>query len=290
MSTTNTTPLPPATGNLRALQLRMLDILIVLDKLCRKNHIQYYIAYGTVLGAVRHGGFIPWDDDIDIMVVGDDYERFQQVCKEQLPDWLFLQNAETDPGACMGKGMFKVRDRQSLFLQNYDVFTKEYNRGVFIDVYKAITIPKRPERMVGYLLTRISYAYNFYRYNAPITLHNIVCYCLYPFSYVWHKAILWLLSRGGKPFYCCQMGEGCYNQPHPTRYSDIFPLRELEFEGHTFMAPNNPDGYLRAIYKDYWRIPAPDKRRVHGAYYIKDATSIALQYNETDSSHSINNQ
>ena len=276
----STSSLPKATGSLRALQLRMLDILIVLDELCRKNNIQYYIAYGTVLGAVRHGGFIPWDDDIDIMVVGDDYERFQQVCKEQLPDWLFLQNKETDPKANMGKGMFKVRDKQSLFLQNYDVFTKDYNRGVFVDVYKAITIPKHSERLVGYILTRISYAYNFYRFNLPINLHNIICYCLYPFSYIWHKAMLALLCKGSKPYYCCQEGEGCYNQPHPTRYADIFPLQEIEFEGHKFMGPKNPDGYLRAIYNDYMRIPDPDKRRVHGFYYIPDTKAIALHYEE----------
>lgn len=271
-----------AKGNLRALQLRTLDILLVLDELCRKNNIQYYIAYGTVLGAVRHGGFIPWDDDIDIMVLGDDYERFQEVCKEQLPDWLFLQNAETDPNSGMGKGLFKVRDKQSLFIESYDSFSKDYNRGLFVDVYKAVTIPKRPEKLVGYLLTRISYAYNFYRYNKPINLHNIVCYFLYPISYVWHKSLLWLLSQGGKPYYCCQLGEGIYLQHHPTLYDDIFPLREIEFEGHKLMGPNNPDGYLRAIYNDYMRIPAPEKRRVHGFYYIPDANLVALRYDETE--------
>lgn len=271
-----------AKGNLRALQLRTLDILLVLDELCRKNNIQYYIAYGTVLGAVRHGGFIPWDDDIDIMVLGDDYERFQEVCKEQLPDWLFLQNAETDPNSGMGKGLFKVRDKQSLFIESYDSFSKDYNRGLFVDVYKAVTIPKRPEKLVGYLLTRISYAYNFYRYNKPINLHNIACYFLYPISYVWHKSLLWLISQGEKPYYCCQLGEGIYLQHHPTLYNDIFPLREIEFEGHKLMGPNNPDGYLRAIYNDYMRIPAPEKRRVHGFYYIPDANSVALRYEETE--------
>ncbi len=284
------TSLPKATGNLRALQLRIVDILVVLDELCRKNHIQYYIAYGTVLGAVRHGGFIPWDDDIDIMVVGDDYERFQQVCKEQLPDWLFLQNQETDPNSGMGIGLFKVRDKKSLFIEGYDVFDKDYKRGLFVDVYKAVTIPKRPEKIVGYLLTRISYAYNFYRYNKPINLHNIACYFLYPFSYVWHKALLWLLMRGGKPYYCCQLGEGVYLQHHPTRYDDIFPLREIEFEGHKFMGPNNPDGYLRAIYNDYMRIPSPAKRRVHGSYYIEDASSIALTYKDSVDTLDANNQ
>jgi lipopolysaccharide cholinephosphotransferase len=271
----------PEGSILRKAQLRTLDILLVLDELCRKNNIQYYIAYGTVLGAVRHGGFIPWDDDIDIMVLGDDYERFQEVCKEQLPDWLFLQNAETDPNSGMGKGLFKVRDKQSLFIESYDSFSKDYNRGLFVDVYKAVTIPKRPEKLVGYLLTRISYAYNFYRYNKPINLHNIVCYFLYPISYVWHKSLLWLISQGGKPYYCCQLGEGIYLQHHPTLYDDIFPLREIEFEGHKLMGPNNPDGYLRAIYNDYMRIPAPEKRRVHGFYYIPDANSVALRYEET---------
>lgn len=276
----NTINLPQATGNLRALQLRMLDILIEIDAICRKNNIRYWIAYGTLLGAVRHKGFIPWDDDTDILVHEDDYERFQQICKEQLPDWLSLQNDETDPNANMGIGMCKVRDNQSALLQSFDVFNKEYNRGAFVDVYKAVTFPKRSNKVLVYLLKRITFSYCFFRFNPPLNFHNIICYFAYPISYIWHKALLGLYTHFGKPYYCTQMGEGFFLQKHMNKLEDIYPLQDIEFEGHTFKAPVHFDTYLRDLYGDYMQIPSPDKRRIHACYFLSNKESVRLHYDE----------
>lgn len=77
--------------NLRACQLKQLAILEEIDKICKRHKIEYWLDGGTLLGAVRHGGFIPWDDDIDIGMSLEDEKRFEEIAPKELPDWLYLQ-------------------------------------------------------------------------------------------------------------------------------------------------------------------------------------------------------
>ena len=75
---------------LRRQQLRMLDILVEVDRICKKHHIEYWLSSGTLIGALRHNGFIPWDDDLDIEMMRKDYLRLLEVLPKELPDWLAL--------------------------------------------------------------------------------------------------------------------------------------------------------------------------------------------------------
>ena len=80
---------------LRKMQLRILDILVEIDRICRKHDIKYWIDFGSLLGAVRHGGFIPWDDDIDVAMPSEDYQRFLEIAPKELVD-LANQNGGID--------------------------------------------------------------------------------------------------------------------------------------------------------------------------------------------------
>ena len=109
--------------DLRKAQLRMLDILIEVDKVCRKHQIPYWIDFGTLLGAVRHRGFIPWDDDIDICVLNEYYGVLRQALIDELPGQYAFQDSKTDPNAFFYYG--RVRDKNSYCYYPHFVKLKE---------------------------------------------------------------------------------------------------------------------------------------------------------------------
>ena len=84
---------------LRGLQLVELEILLEVDRVCRENGIEYFLDGGTAVGAVRHGGFIPWDDDVDIGMTRENYEKFLEIAPEKLKNDYFLQTRKTDKKA-----------------------------------------------------------------------------------------------------------------------------------------------------------------------------------------------
>lgn len=115
-------------ASLRDLQLCEFGILKDIKRVCEENHITYYLSSGTLLGAVRHKGFIPWDDDIDIEMPYPDYLRFVAVAQEALGPGYFLQNRDTDPAFC---GLFsKVRKNNTTMLSKYEIGIAGHHGGL----------------------------------------------------------------------------------------------------------------------------------------------------------------
>jgi len=124
---------------LRQLQLVQLEILIEFDRICRKNNINYSLDGGTLLGAVRHKGFIPWDDDIDIIILRKDYDKFYEACKKDLnTDKFFLQEERTDK--YYYTGFPRMRRKNSVLVRAGHEHMK-YQRGVFIDIFVLDNVP-----------------------------------------------------------------------------------------------------------------------------------------------------
>jgi len=103
---------------LRQAQLVMTRMFKIIDYICREHHLRYWMCSGTLLGAVRHQGFIPWDDDLDICMIREDYDRFIQIAQQELPSDLFLQTRETDPNYDYLALPCKIRDKKSLIISH----------------------------------------------------------------------------------------------------------------------------------------------------------------------------
>jgi lipopolysaccharide cholinephosphotransferase len=127
-------------AELRALQLVELELLLEVDRICRKCGIDYRAIAGTLLGAVRHGGFIPWDDDADIELLREDYERFREACETELDtEKFYFQDHIKTPGYRWGYGKLRRKDTQFVRLGQEHM---PYEQGIFIDLFPLDCVPE----------------------------------------------------------------------------------------------------------------------------------------------------
>ena len=113
-------------------QQKQFEILCEVDRLCRKHRIKYYLSSGTLLGAVRHNGFIPWNDDMDIEMLRDDYEKFKQIALKEMDKKYFWQDVYTDKN--FGFPFTKIRINNTRYIEEIAVKNRAHN-GIFIDVF-----------------------------------------------------------------------------------------------------------------------------------------------------------
>lgn len=254
--------------NLRAMQLKMLDILREVTQLCDRHEIDYWLDSGTLLGAVRHGGFIPWDDDIDICVRLEDLPRLIEAAQRELPPQLFVQTPETDPS--FRQPFCKVRDLHSLVLEAGDDFSRPYAKGLYIDIFP---MTEWPSFSPGFSRKT---ARGYCRANSILMKHHN--YSLRSFAEFFYfgakRSICRLLWTVGGWF--CRKDEFYSNileqsgNGNRHRKATIFPLSEINFEGERFKAPANADQYLRDLFGDYMKLPPEDQRGGHAVFFCTD--------------------
>lgn len=249
--------------NLRKIQLRQLEILKEIDIICKRYGIEYWLDGGTLLGALRHGGFIPWDDDLDIGMTLENYNRFKKVANE-LPEPLFFQNSDSDGLKCI---IPKVRDLNSIYIEpSYD-FEDNYQKGVYVDIFPKVLYPNFSPRLLKKISRCISKSRAILHAKHYYSLRSVAELFYFGFQYIFNKTIYSCLDR------VCKKGKYIDNiQPlngpgilHTVKA--VFPLSEVEFEGYKFPAPADSDLYLREQYGDYMIMPPVEKRQIHGLYY-----------------------
>lgn len=249
----------PNGSTLRRQQLRMFEMLQYIDTVCKNHGIRYWLCSGTLLGAVRHGGFIPWDDDVDIEMLREDYRKFVKVmATEALCGKYVLQNHDTDSNYFAPYG--KLRDLHSYIKEENtnDLYYKY--KGCYIDVFvlepsSSFFLSRLGSAVLGVLL---------YRTNPVLKyglLRRIYYACAYPLVYNIIFPILRLLSKyGAKGRMRLALGSFFFKSRDKK---DIFPLQAQKFEGSLFPVPGKYDNYLRKIYGDYMKLPDLDKLIKH---------------------------
>lgn len=238
----------PEGSKLRKQQMRMLDILSEFDRICQKYDIPYFLYGGTLLGAIRHKGFIPWDDDLDVALNRKDYDRLMAILPTELPNNLVLQTNDTD------KNYFyffaKIRDKKSYLEEycGYDRFFKE--KGIFIDIF-----PFERQQMWTHLLAELTqgHCYKILRtsQNDKIAIKKVRAitainrYFIYP--------ILRFISK----VTCGKRFTYSYGIPWHLEYKEdcIFPLTTHTFEGREFPVPNKSHEILTMQYGNYMQLP-----------------------------------
>ena len=228
------TTIPPATGQVRDIQLANLALLRELDYVCRKNGLQYWMDFGTLLGAVRHKGFIPWDDDIDVSMMREDYDRIIEVFSDCTRN-SDMYAEQTYLGKSQSIIKIKHKKCSHLFV---DIFPHEYSNAI---QDKKDRIEKTKE--LYKIREKLKKNKSLDTSDKVISAVKKIQSEIIPDKYVEKSDIQ------------CSL-EYFYTEPLWVHsYSTIFPLKEFEFEGQMLYGVNNFDEYLSDIMGDYMEYP-----------------------------------
>jgi lipopolysaccharide cholinephosphotransferase len=239
---------------LRTYQLALLEVLRQFDRLCRKRGIAYWMDGGTLLGAVRHGGFIPWDDDVDVAMPRADYERFLAIAHE-LPEGLEIESDTRNFG--WRRPWIKVLHLGSFAWQAVP-FGQEAV-GFFLDVFPVDLAGKkvRHSRFVRGLCWLFE---RNYRRNASRKGRRVKDWLAAQAVKGWRAYCRWL-NPPSHVYYGLDSNFLHCGPGVPAE--SVFPLQELEFENLRLFAPKDPHPYLEALYGNYWLLPPKDQRYPH---------------------------
>lgn len=244
----------PDGSTLRKAQMRMLEILKVFDTICQKHGIEYTLDGGSLLGAVRHGGFIPWDDDLDINVKRADLLKLRKILPQELPANLVYQDYFTDP--YYPTLIAKVRDKHS-YIYEEPCTERLKEKGIFIDIIPLEEIPNlawkaKLDYWYGHCLRGI--------HHYADLKDTVLSWIVMPFAW-----ILVQLTRMLNKFRHIDQLSHVYGWQAYGGFSkkDYYPIKRVPFEDFEACVPNNPDGVLNALFGDYMQIPPEEKRRVH---------------------------
>jgi lipopolysaccharide cholinephosphotransferase len=263
-------------NSLKALQRTELEILKTVVDYCNENDIKYYMIGGTLLGAVRHKGFIPWDDDIDIGMMRKDYDRFIQLWQDMHPSDLVMQNKETDERVHVS--YTKIRKKGTRIIEK-ETMNSGIFKGVFIDVFPLDNILhsdnmiKDIEYLIFNYLASVSLYKNGYRLYKRKIIQNISA-----ISSIMSFQFINMISRkimtrhkDEDTEYVTSYASGYgYKKQRMSKMKIYGEGAFLPFEEHVFRAPVDYIGYLEQLFGDYLTLPPEHTRGLNHSFIEVD--------------------
>lgn len=235
---------------LKKVEIEILDFVV---DICNQNKITYYLAYGTLLGAVRHKGFIPWDDDIDIVVPRADYDELcrllNTICNNACTSKFYFQNANTDLN--FKRPYSKVRKRNTIFQESGEPCSNG-QQGIFIDIFPLDTV--RHQRGIQKLFSFFIFRLLHFRQKT-----DGICTSAANMMTTWYKKGNYYVVYGS-PY-------KVEKDLHKKIWFENGTL--VEFEGKQYNAPKDYDNYLKQLYDDYMQLPPKDKRINHNPKVVE---------------------
>ena len=249
----------------KMLQKKLYEALKEIDKICEENKIDYFLADGTCLGAVRHQGFIPWDDDVDIAMSRKDYNKFIKALEKNLSDKYTYHCYEKGKKYLVTWPAMKIRIKNTYIKEKNFLLNNKCkdSDGIFIDVFIYDYMAKHrifdiPLRTINTILMPIIILFENVHIN-PIPLKEL---------FRLNARLYGKLCK--KSEYFSDEITWVFNPIHPykTKYKDIYPTKKIKFEDTYLRVPGNYHNYLKTKYGNNYMTPVEEKERV--CKHIKD--------------------
>lgn len=252
----------PPGSTLRRDQLELLRMLKIVSKICEENKISWWLSSGTLLGAARHRGFIPWDDDMDIVLLKKDYKRLEGILRNYESEEFVFHCMKTDVDYINWFGKF--RRRHGMIHSNSPRYNYYKWKGIGFDIF-AIERTSFFSASIATCIYKILQSFtesvktSWFRHFLIRSIEKVCFYILFP--------VLRLLGQiNPKGEYHYVLGTGW---PRHTFYmKDTFPLTSTEFEGEQMPVPRDMDSYLTNVYGN-WRIP-PSEEEIKNSIHCQE--------------------
>lgn len=249
------------------------EILNEIVRICNENDIQYYLDGGTCLGAVRHKGFIPWDDDLDIAMMRKDYDKFKRIAPKELDKKYRLDSEFTNDNYWLT--FIKVRKKGTLFAEKA-LEGKNVAKEIYVDIFPIDNVSSngftyRLTAVVTRMLT------DAIRYKSGINEDIKLCrrplcvkiFSLFNLKFL-HKIYnkIAALNKNDNSKYVAGFSTAYTYDRAIFERRTMLPFKKYDFEGKKYYGPNDCDKYLTIIYGDYMKLPKKEDRVTHNAVKI----------------------
>lgn len=255
--------------DLKLLQKVQLSLMCIVHKICVENNIRYYIIGGSALGAKRHGGFIPWDIDMDIAMPREDYERFKQLGLKGLDPRLTYHDYSNTKNMFSPHALVCIKD--TVLKEKIQTIGKRDVEGVFLDIFPLDTAPADPKlqekQAKAVKLTRTLDARKkgaiFHNTKKEWLLKRAVVALMSPISF---KLIGKTREKIMRKYENCGSGLICSMTSHYSYKKQLMPFEVygtptlVKFEDKEFFAPQQLEEYLTRLYRDYMTLPSEESR------------------------------